>query len=94
VLYQCTHAEVTCSRSARVRIGPVRNGEPWRTHSVLYSPIVVSASALSRASPDRADRRDQPGQSEVLENSEQWEIKQPAGTMVTRILRETYDDGT
>ena len=50
-LYQLTHAEVMFSRSARVRIGPVRNGEPSRTHSVLYSPIVVSHNALSRASP-------------------------------------------
>ena len=50
-LYQATHAEVMFSRSARVRIGPLRNGEPSRTHSVLYSPIVVSQKALSRASP-------------------------------------------
>ena len=50
-LYQATHAEVMFSRSVRVRIGPVRNGEPSRTHSVLYSPIVVSQSPLSRASP-------------------------------------------
>jgi len=48
-LHQATHAEVMFSRSARVRIGPVRNGEPSRMHSVLYSPIVVSQSALSRA---------------------------------------------
>jgi hypothetical protein len=27
--------------------GPVRNGELSRTHSVLYRPMVVSASALS-----------------------------------------------
>jgi hypothetical protein len=26
----------------------VRNGEPSRTHSVLYSPIVVSQSPLFR----------------------------------------------
>jgi hypothetical protein len=25
----------------------LRNGDPLRVHSVLYSPIVVSASALS-----------------------------------------------
>jgi hypothetical protein len=31
--------------------GPRRNGESWRTHSFLYSPIVVSARALSWASP-------------------------------------------
>ena len=47
VLYQCTHALVISSRSARVRMGPLRNGDPSRVHSVLYSPIVVSASALS-----------------------------------------------
>ena len=46
VLYQWTQAEVMSSRSARVRIGPRRNGEPSRTHSVLYRPIVVSARAL------------------------------------------------
>ena len=46
-----THAEVMFSRSVRVRIGPARNGEPSRTHSVLYRPIVVSQSALSSASP-------------------------------------------
>ena len=45
---QATHAEVLFSRSVRVRIGPVRNGEPSRTHSVLYSPIVVSQSPLFR----------------------------------------------
>ena len=38
-------------RSARVPIAPVRNGEPSRTHSVLYRPIVVSHNALSSASP-------------------------------------------
>ncbi len=32
--------------------------------------------------------------SEVLENGEQWVIEKPAGTMMTRVLRETYDDGT
>ena len=30
--------------------------------SVLYSPIVVSARALSKAIPNRADRSHQPGQ--------------------------------
>ena len=58
-LNQATHAEVLFSRSVRVRIGPVRNGEPSRTHSVLYSPIVVSQSPLSRAVADCPDRRDQ-----------------------------------
>ena len=32
-----THAEVMFSRSVRVWIGPARNGEPSRIHSV-YSP--------------------------------------------------------
>ena len=50
-MYQCTQALVISSRSARVRTGPARNGEPARVHSVLYKPMVVSASALSRASP-------------------------------------------
>ena len=35
VLYQWTQAEVISSRSARVRRGPCRNGEPSRMHSVL-----------------------------------------------------------
>jgi hypothetical protein len=46
-LYQCTHLEVIPSRSARLLTGPARNGEPSRMHSVLYSPMVVSARALS-----------------------------------------------
>ena len=44
-------ALVISSRSPRLRAGPVRNGEPSRVHSVLYRPMVVSARALSRASP-------------------------------------------
>ena len=51
VLYQCTQALVISSRSAGDRIRQARNGDPGPVHSVLYSPIVVSASALSRASP-------------------------------------------
>src|SRR5690349_4060889 len=51
VLYQWTHSEVIFSTSARVSSGPVRNGEPSRVHSVLYNPTVVSARALSSASP-------------------------------------------
>ena len=49
--YQSTHAEVMSSRPDRVISGPVLNGEPSRMHSVLYRPIVVSARALSNASP-------------------------------------------
>jgi hypothetical protein len=45
------HSEVIFSVSARVSDGPVRNGEPSRVHSVLHGPMVVSAKALSRASP-------------------------------------------
>ena len=51
VFYQWTHCEVIFSTSARVSSGPARNGEPSRVHSVLYRPTVVSASALSSASP-------------------------------------------
>src|ERR1700733_6088897 len=47
VLYQCTHSLVIFSTSATVSSGPPRDGESSRVHSVLYSPIVVSASALS-----------------------------------------------
>ena len=50
-LYHAALAEVRSSRSAKVRIGPFRNGEPSRTHSVSYSPIIFSHNALSRASP-------------------------------------------
>src|SRR5579872_4957615 len=50
-LYQQTQAEVISSKPARVSSGPVLNGEPSRMHSVLYRPIVVSARALSNASP-------------------------------------------
>ena len=32
--------------------------------------------------------------SEPLDNGKQWVIKKPAGTMMTRVLKETYDDGT
>ena len=48
VLYHWTHWLVIFSTSAMVRSGPSRNGDPSRVHSHLYSPIVVSASALSR----------------------------------------------
>src|ERR1700677_524166 len=51
VLYQCTHSDVIFSTTATVSSGPFRNGEFSRMHSVLYKPIVVSASALSYASP-------------------------------------------
>jgi hypothetical protein len=51
VLYQWTQADVACSTSPSRASGPVRNGELSRTHSVLYSPMVISASALSKASP-------------------------------------------
>jgi hypothetical protein len=47
LLYQCTQALVIFSTWPRVASGPSRNGDPSRTHSLLYSPIVVSASALS-----------------------------------------------
>jgi hypothetical protein len=50
VLYQWTHSDVIFSTSARGLQRPVRNGEPSRVYSVLYSPIVVPARALSSAS--------------------------------------------
>src|ERR1700682_6013870 len=65
-LYQAIHVEVMFSRSARVWIGPVRNGEPSRTHSVLYSPIVVSQSGVVQGVADGPDRRDQPFQHQCL----------------------------
>ncbi len=46
VLYQWTQAEVMFSRLARDWSGLLRNGEPSRMHSVLQSPMVVSARAL------------------------------------------------
>ena len=51
VLYQCTQALVIFSTSASDRTGPRQNGDPTRMHSVLYSPMVVSARASSSASP-------------------------------------------
>ena len=51
LLYQCTQLLVASSMSLSRANGPVRNGDPVRVHSVLYSPMVVSASALSKASP-------------------------------------------
>src|ERR1700730_1657183 len=47
VLYQCTQALVIFSTSPRVASEPSRNGDPSRTHSDSYSPMVVSARALS-----------------------------------------------
>jgi len=46
-LYQATQAAVIFSTSPRVAMGPSRNGDPSRTASDLYSPIRVSARALS-----------------------------------------------
>ena len=68
VLYQCTQAPVISSRSASDRTGPWRNGDPARVHSVLYSPIVVSASALSRASPTVPAEGVSPASSRVWAN--------------------------
>ena len=48
-LYQPAHAELMFSQPASARSAPVRNGEPSRTHPVFYSPIIVSADALSKA---------------------------------------------
>lgn len=46
VLCHCTQAEVACSRPARVVMGPYRNGEPSRRHSVLHShPTMRPAKA-------------------------------------------------
>jgi hypothetical protein len=47
VLYQWTQAAVAFSTSLTLVSAPARNGDPSRMHSVLYSPIVVSARALS-----------------------------------------------
>lgn len=45
LLYQWTHVAVASSRSLSRSSGPVRNGDPLRMHSVLYSPMIVSARA-------------------------------------------------
>jgi hypothetical protein len=68
VLYQCTQALVISSRSASDRMGLWRNGEPGRVHSVLYSPMVVSARALSRASPTVPTEGVSPASSSVCAN--------------------------
>lgn len=51
MLYQGTHRLVASSTSPSRSNGPLRKGDPIRVHSVLYNPIVVSARALSNASP-------------------------------------------
>src|SRR5690349_21587374 len=51
LLYQQTQRLVASSTSPSRSNGPLRNGDPVRVHSVLYSPMVVSARALSNASP-------------------------------------------
>ena len=68
VLYQCTQALVISSRSASDRTGPARNGDPARVHSVLYSPMVVSACALSRAPPTVPTEGVSPASSRVWAN--------------------------
>ena len=47
VVYQCTQALVIFSTWARPRSGPSRNGDPSLAHPALYTPISVSARALS-----------------------------------------------
>jgi len=47
VVVQWTQELVIFSIWARVASGPSRNGDPSRTHSDLYSPMVCSARALS-----------------------------------------------
>jgi hypothetical protein len=42
---------VISSRSARVSIGPLRNGESFLVHLIFYNPIVVPSRALSKAPP-------------------------------------------
>ncbi len=44
------HTLVISSGSARVRMGPLRSGDPGRVHSVLYRPMVVSAGAVVQGS--------------------------------------------
>ena len=65
-LYQLTHAEVMFSRSARVRIGPVRNGERWRTHSVSLETDGGLAQCVVQGVADGTDRSDQPFQHQRL----------------------------
>lgn len=50
-LNQSVHPMVANSTSSMVLIGPFRNGLRLDTASVLNSPIVLSANALSYASP-------------------------------------------
>ena len=68
VLYQCTHAAVSDSTSARRRNGPVRNGESSRTASALYRPMVVLATALSKASPTDSIDGTRPDKDKVSPN--------------------------
>ena len=86
MLYQCTHALVISSRSARVRAGPVRNGDPARMHSVLYRPMVVSARALSRASPTVATDGVSPASSRVWANRTEVYALRPRVAVVDRAV--------
>src|SRR5260370_28954365 len=93
VLYQCTHALVISSRSASDRTGPARNGDPSRVHSVLYSPMVVSASALSRASPAVPTEGVSPASSRVWANP--TEVYCDPASVLSRIrLNTDYAEGS
>lgn len=46
MLYQSTHSAVAVSTSVRVVKPSGLNGDPVRTHSVLYRPMMVSVRAL------------------------------------------------
>ena len=58
-LYQCTHAEVMFSRSARVRIGPLRNGEPLPHALGFVQPDRRFGQRIIEGIPDGPDRRNQ-----------------------------------
>ena len=59
-LYQPTHADVMFSRSARVSIGPLRNGEPSRIHSVLIQPYSRLAQGIIERVADSPHRWNEP----------------------------------
>jgi hypothetical protein len=62
VLCQQTHAEMISSRSGRVMIGLVLNGDPSRMHSVLHRPMAVFRERVVIGVADGADRGLQPGE--------------------------------
>jgi len=66
VLYQCTQAEVHSSKSARVAVGPFRNGDPSRVHFRFIQSYGGFGQGVVIGIPDGYDRGGQPGEHDGL----------------------------